>query len=292
MKPIQGITKRSLVKDAVLIIAGIFSAGLGLKGFLLSSHFIDGGVTGISMLLSSTLQIPLAVLIPIINLPFIVMGYRQIGLAFAIKSTCAIAGLALCLALVEFPDVTPDLLLTSVFGGFFIGAGIGLAMRGGAVLDGTEVAALLISRRNSAIRVGDIILGMNIFIFSAAAYFLGVDIALYSMLTYFTASKTVDFIIHGIEEYTAVLIVSDHHEEIREMISEKLNKGVTVLNSEKGFGKRGLQAQETKVLYSVVTRLEVSRLRDAIAEIDPLAFVVQHGIDDARGGIVKERALN
>lgn len=280
------------MKDAVLITAGIFSAGLGLKGFLLSSHFIDGGVTGISMLLSSTLKIPLAILIPVINLPFIIMGYRQISLIFAIKSTIAITGLAVCLALVEFPDVTPDLLLTSVFGGFFIGAGIGLAMRGGAVLDGTEVAALLISRRNSALRVGDIILGMNIFIFATAAYFLSIDVALYSMLTYFTASKTIDFLIHGIEEYTAVLIVSDHHEEIREMITDKLRKGVTVLNSEKGFGKRGLQVQKTKVLYSVITRLEVSRLRDAIAEIDPLAFVVQHGIDDARGGIVQGRALH
>lgn len=288
----QGITKRSLAKDAVLIIAGIFSAALGLKGFLLSSHFIDGGVTGISMLLSSLFKIPLAYLLPIINFPFIIIGYRQIGRAFAIKSTVAITGLAVCLALVKFPDVTPDLLLTSVFGGFFIGAGIGLAMRGGAVLDGTEVAALLVSRRNSGVRVGDVILGMNIFIFATAAYFLGVDIALYSMLTYFTASKTVDFLIHGIEEYTAVWIISDRHEEIRELLTDKLHKGVTVLNSEKGFGKRGEQAQATKVLYSVVTRLEVSRLRDAIAEIDPLAFIVQHGIDDARGGIVKGRPLH
>jgi uncharacterized membrane-anchored protein YitT (DUF2179 family) len=288
----QGITKRSLAKDAVLIIAGIFSAALGLKGFLLSSHFIDGGVTGISMLLASIFHIPLSLLLPIINFPFIIIGYRQIGRDFAIKSTLAITGLALCLALVEFPDITPDLLLTSVFGGFFIGAGIGLAMRGGAVLDGTEVAALLVSRRNSGVRVGDVILGMNIFIFATAAYFLGIDIALYSMLTYFTASKTVDFLIHGIEEYTAVWIISDHHEEIRELLTDKLHKGVTVLNSEKGFGKRGEQAEATKVLYSVVTRLEVSRLRDAIAEIDPLAFIVQHGIDDARGGIVKGRPLH
>ncbi|MEZ4900789.1 MAG: YitT family protein [Spirosomataceae bacterium] len=288
----QNTTKGALIKDTILITVGIFSAGLGLKGFLLSSHFIDGGVTGISMLLSSTLKIPLAYLIPIINLPFIIMGYRQISLVFAIKSTIAITGLALCLAFVEFPDVTPDLLLTAVFGGFFIGAGIGLAMRGGAVLDGTEVAALLISRRNSAFRVGDVILVLNIFIFATAAYFLSVDVALYSMLTYFTASKTIDFLIHGIEEYTAVWIVSDRHEEIKKMIVEKLQKGVTVLNSEKGFGKRGLQVQQTKVLFSVITRLEVSRLRDAIAEIDPLAFVVQHGIDDARGGIVQGRALH
>src|SRR6185436_2480476 len=133
----------------VLVIGGIFSAAFGLKGFLLSSHFIDGGVTGISMLLSDILKWPLSILILVINLPFIAIGYRQIGRAFAIKSVLSIAGLSLCLAFVKFPDVTPDKLLTAVFGGFFIGAGIGMAIRGGAVLDGTEIAALLVSRTSS-----------------------------------------------------------------------------------------------------------------------------------------------
>jgi uncharacterized membrane-anchored protein YitT (DUF2179 family) len=140
--------------NAVFIILGILSAGLGLKGFLLSSRFIDGGVTGISMLLSDLFGMPLAVLLPLLNLPFIALGYRQIGKKFAVKSALAIAGLALCLAVVKYPDVTPDLLLTAVFGGFFIGAGIGLAMRGGAVLDGTEIAALLVSKSSSLLRVG------------------------------------------------------------------------------------------------------------------------------------------
>ncbi|HYY43284.1 MAG TPA: YitT family protein, partial [Pyrinomonadaceae bacterium] len=132
--------------NVVLIILGILSAGLGLKGFLLSSRFIDGGVTGISMLLADVTGWPLALLILVINLPFIALGYRQIGRRFAVKSALAIAGLAVCLATVKYPDVTPDKLLTAVFGGFFIGAGIGLAIRGGAVLDGTEVAALLVSK--------------------------------------------------------------------------------------------------------------------------------------------------
>jgi uncharacterized membrane-anchored protein YitT (DUF2179 family) len=148
-----------------LILMGILSAGLGLKGFLLSSRFIDGGVTGVSMLLADILGWPLAILILVINLPFIALGYRQISRAFAIKSALAIGGLALCLAFVKYPDVTPDKLLTAIFGGFFIGAGIGLAIRGGAVLDGTEVAALLISKSSSLFRVGDVILLLNIFIF-------------------------------------------------------------------------------------------------------------------------------
>src|SRR5580765_4809506 len=207
-----------------LIVLGILSAGLGLKGFLLSSRFIDGGVTGVSMLLADVLGWPLSILILLINLPFIALGYRQIGRAFAIKSTLAIAGLALCLAFVKYPDITPDKLLTAVFGGFFIGAGIGLAIRGGAVLDGTEIAALLISKSSHLLRVGDVILLLNILIFAAAALFLGIESALYSMLTYFAASKTIDFVIHGVDEHTAITIISEKSEEIREAIVRHLHR--------------------------------------------------------------------
>ena len=167
------------------------------------------------MLLADVLGWPLSILILLINLPFIALGYRQIGRAFAIKSTLAIAGLSACLAFVKYPDVTPDKLLTAVFGGFFIGAGIGLAIRGGAVLDGTEIAALLISKSSHLLKVGDVILLLNVLIFSAAAFILGIESALYSMLTYFAASKTIDFLIHGVEEYTAIIIISDRSEEIR-----------------------------------------------------------------------------
>jgi len=180
-------------KNAALIIAGIFSAAMGLKGFLLSSRFIDGGVTGISMLTAEAFGLPLSVLIFLINIPFIVIGYRQIGARFAVKTGLAIFGLALCLYFIKFPDVTPDRLLTAVFGGFFIGAGIGLAIRGGAVLDGTEIAALLVSRNSYLLRVGDVILILNVFIFLAAAFLLSVESALYSILTYIAASKQSTF---------------------------------------------------------------------------------------------------
>jgi uncharacterized membrane-anchored protein YitT (DUF2179 family) len=284
--------KHTYIKDTLLIIAGIFSVSMGLKGFLLSSHFIDGGVTGVSMLLANLTGWSLSVMLPLFNLPFLILGYYQIGSDFAIKSALGIAGLALCLAVVPFPDVTPDLLLTAIFGGVFIGAGIGLAMRGGAVLDGTEAAALLLSRRSAVLRVGDIILLINVFIFGLATFFLGIEVALYSMITYFGASKAIDFIVHGIEEYTAVIIVSDKAESIRLMITEDLKKGVTVLKGQKGYGKRGHHRQDTDVLYSVVTRLELSNIRDAVEQIDPNAFIIQHGIDDARGGLVKGRPLH
>ena len=270
----------------ILIVLGILSAGLGLKGFLLSSRFIDGGVTGVSMLMSNVLGWHLAVLILVINLPFFALGYRQIGPRFAIKSALAIGGLALCLALVKFPDVTQDKLLTAVFGGFFIGAGIGLAIRGGAVLDGTEIAALLISRGSNLWRVGDVILLLNIFIFSAAAFFLGIEVALYSMLTYFSDSKTIDFLIHGVEEYTAVIVMSEHSEEIRHAIVRHLHRGVTIYK-----GRGGMSDTEQDILFCVVTRLEIGRIKSAVHEIDRGAFIVVHPLADAEGGVVKRLAL-
>ena len=277
MKP---IVRGSL--NTILIMLGIFSAAFGLKGFLMSSHFIDGGVTGVSMLLSNVLGWQLAILIPLINLPFIAVAYRQIGRGFALRSVLAIGGLSLCLALVKFPDVTPDKLLTAVFGGFFIGAGIGLAIRGGAVLDGTEIAALLVSKSSNLLRVGDVILLLNVFIFSAAAFFLGIESALYSMLTYFAASKTIDFLIHGVEEHTAIIIFSERNDEIRHAIIRCLQRGVTVFK-----GKGGLTYDDQDILFCVVTRLEIGRVKSVVEEYDRDAFVVVHGLADAEGGVVK-----
>ena len=279
------ITREAL--NTTLVVLGILSAGFGLKGFLLSSRFIDGGVTGISMLLADVLGWPLSILILVINLPFIALGYRQIGQAFAIKSTVAIAGLSACLAFVRYPDVTPDKLLTAVFGGFFIGAGIGLAIRGGAVLDGTEIAALLISKGSHLLKVGDVILLLNIVIFSAAAFTLGIESALYSMLTYFAASKTIDFLIHGVEEYTAIIIISDRSQEIKQRIIRDLGRGVTVYQ-----GRGGLSDSELDILLCVVTRLEIGRVKGVVNEVDGEAFVVVHALADAQGGVVKRRALH
>ncbi|QJW90818.1 YitT family protein [Spirosoma taeanense] len=284
-------TTSRIIKDMILIVAGILSAGLGLKGFLLSSRFIDGGVTGVSMLLASILHLPLPWLILVINLPFVILGYQRMGRQFAIRSVLAIAGLSLCLAVVPYPDVTPDLLLTATFGGFFIGAGIGLAMRGGAVLDGTEIAALLISRKSSILKVSDVILVMNVLIFGAAAFFLTIESALYSMITYFAASKTIDFLVHGIEEYTAVIIISNQQAAVRDEIT-RLGWGVTTLKGEEGFGKRGLRDKTVNPLYVVVTRLEVSRLTNAINRIDDKAFIIKHAVDDVVGGKVRSRAVH
>jgi len=283
---------RAALRDAGFITFGVVSAGMGLKGFLLSSHFIDGGVTGVSMLLAQVFGWPLSISLLVINVPFLALGYRQLGRAFALKSTLAMGGLALCLALVPFPDVTPDPLLTAVFGGLFIGAGIGLAMRGGAVLDGTEVAAVLVSGKTPLLKVSDVILMLNVVIFAVAAAALGVNRALYSILTYVAASKSLDFIVSGIEEYTGVTIVSEKSDEIRRILIEVLGRGVTVYKGARGFGKRGDSSADIDILFTVVTRLELPRIRTEVLRVDPQVFLIQHNINDAAGGMLKKRPLH
>jgi len=277
------------IKDFVLITLGIFSAAFGFKGFLLTNHFIDGGATGISLLISALTSVPLYLLLILVNIPFILLGYKTIGKAFAIKTALAICGLALVVATVHFRNVTNDNLLVAVFGGFFLGAGIGLSVRGGAVIDGTEVLAIYLSRKLGT-TIGDIIILINIIIFGAAAYFLSVEIALYSMVTYLAASKTLDFVIEGIEEYTGVTIISSHSEEIRQMIIHTLGRGITVYNGKRGFGKTG-EAKDIDIIYTVVTRLELNRLNTEIEKIDPNAFVVMSSIKDTKGGMIKKRPL-
>ena len=272
------------IANAALILLGIVSAGMGLKGFLLSSNFIDGGVTGVCMLLAKITPVPLAVWLPVINLPFVAVGYRFMGGAFAARSTVAIGGLTAALALIPYPDVTHDLVLTAAFGGIFIGAGIGLAVRGGSVLDGTEIAALLISRRGDLLKVGDVILLFNVVLFLIAMTVLGVDEALYSILTYVAATKTLDFVLYGIDEYTAITIVSPEHTAIRERITGELGRGVTIY---KGYG--GMSGTEQQILYCVVTRLEIGKVKAIVRELDSHAFVVFHPLTGAEGGVVKQR---
>lgn len=283
------ISLRRHVKDLLLIVAGIISAAFGLKGFLLTNHFIDGGATGISLLITAVTGIPLYLLIIGINLPFIYMGYKILGRTFAIKTSLSITGLALVLAMVHYPNVTDDNLLVAVFGGFFLGAGIGLSVRGGAVIDGTEVLAIFLSKKLGT-TLGDIIIVINVLIFGTAAYFLSVEIALYSMITYLSASKTLDFIVEGIEEYIGVTIITPHCEEIRKMIVEKMGRGVTIYNGKRGFGKKG-ESTESDIIYTVITRLELNKLNTEIELIDDNAFVVMSSVKDTKGGMIKKRPL-
>ncbi len=282
------IAKRN-IKDFILISLGIFAAAFGFKGFLLTNHFIDGGATGISLLISHLTKIPLAWLIVLINAPFVLLAYKILGKQFAFKTALAITGLSLVLALVTFPNVTNDNLLVAIFGGFFLGAGIGLSVRGGAVIDGTEVLAIFLSRKLGT-TIGDIIVIINIVIFSAAAYFLTIEIAMYSMITYLAASKTLDFVVDGIDEYVGVTIIATHTKDIRKMIIETMGRGVTVYHGKNGYGKSG-ESKEIDIIFTVVTRLELGKLQTEIEKIEPKAFVVMNSIKDTKGGMIKKKPL-
>jgi uncharacterized membrane-anchored protein YitT (DUF2179 family) len=279
-----------LLKDGSLILLGVISANIGLTGFLLPNAFIDGGVTGISLILTEITSIPLSYLLVAINIPFIVMGYSTIGKQFAIRSFIGILILALTVHFIQIPIVTDDKLLIAVFGGFFLGLGIGLAIRGGAVIDGTEVLAIFVSRKTS-LTIGDVILVFNVFIFGVAAYIFSMEIALYAMLTYLSASKTVDFVVSGIEEYVGVTIISDFSEDIRLAVIEKMGRGCTIYAGKRGYGKRGDNLKETDIIYTLITRLELAKLQTEVDKIDENAFLVMHSIKDAKGGMIKKRPL-
>jgi len=285
---IRRINLERTIKDVIFIISGVAAASFGLKGFLLPNRFLDGGVMGISLLANIVSGVNLSLLVVLINLPFVVIAYTQISKKFAFKTLVAISLLAITLAIVEFPIITHDKLLIAVFGGFFLGAGIGLSIRGGSVIDGTEVLAIYSSRKTT-LSVGDVILILNIIIFSTAAYIINIETALYAILTYLVASKTVDFVVHGIEEYTSVMIISDKSDEIKDAIVNKMGRGVTILKGKSGFGKKGHRSTDVDVLFSVVTRLELQRLKTEITKIDHDAFVVENSINDVKGGMIKKR---
>lgn len=281
---------KHIFKDTFYIIIGVFAAGFGLQGFLLPNMFIDGGVTGISLIVAELTNMPLSLLLIIINMPFIILAYYNIGKLFAIKSIFGIIFLAIMVHFFPYPTITEDKLLIAVFGGFFLGLGIGLAVRGGSVIDGTEVLAVFVSRKTS-LTIGDVILIFNVFIFGVAAYVFSIEIALYAMLTYLVASKTVDFVVSGIEEYVGVSILSEKSDEIRLSIIENLGRGCTIYDGKRGYAKEGEALKEIEIVYTVVTRLELAKLNTEIEKIDKDAFVIMQSIKDAKGGMIKRRPL-
>ena len=278
------------LRDTLYVLAGILSSGFALRGFLVPNGFFDGGVTGISLEIHEFYHLNIAYVIVIANIPLIVMGAFQVDKIFAIKTFAAILGLGLCLAFMPYPEVTSDKLLVSIFGGVFMGIGVGLSIRGGCALDGIEVLALYTGKRVS-FTISEIILGINIVIFLIAAIFKGLPTALYSILTYYAASRTLNFVIEGVEEYTGVTIISSQSEVLKERLVMELNRGITVYKGERGYLKESFDiSHPVDIIFTVVTRLEVRRLRNMVHEIDPKAFVFTSTIKEAAGGVLKKRA--
>lgn len=285
------ITVSRAIKDFFFISSGVLMAGFGLESFLLPNGFLDGGVVGISLLVNVLTDVELPILLVLINAPFIIIAYTQVSKLFALKTLVGICALALFLTYVQFPPVTHDKLLIAFFGGFFLGLGVGLTIRGGSVIDGTEVLAIYTSRKTT-LTVGDFILILNIVIFSVAAWLINIETALYAILTYLVASKTVDFVVHGIEEYTSVMIISRKSNLIKDAIIKNMGRGVTVLRGKGGYGKQGVQDNDIDVLYTVITRLEIQKLKTEIAKADEDAFVVENSVNDIKGGMIKKRPLH
>jgi len=282
------------IKSIFLIILGIFSASFGLKGFLIPNQFIDGGVTGISLLVSFSTEIPLPLLIFIINVPFIILGFSQISRPFALKALAAIAGLSLVLATVNFPVITHDKLLIAIFGGIFLGAGVGLSVRGGGVLDGTEILALYIWRRSEA-SIGNMIMVFNVIIFSCAAFILGIESAMYSILTYLAASRTLDYLVEGVEAYTGVTIISEKSSKVKRILMTKFGRGITIYKGKRSMIGKAADLDgvaDMEIIFTIVTKLEIGKIKKLVNEVDENAFIYCTPVSNAKGGVLKKRPLH
>jgi uncharacterized membrane-anchored protein YitT (DUF2179 family) len=278
-----------IIKDVVTVLAGILFCGFALKGFLVPNSFFDGGVTGISLLIHELYHINIAFVIIVANIPLIILGAYQVNRVFALKTFVCVIALGICLLYVPYPVITSDKLLVSIFGGVFMGLGVGLSIRGGCALDGIEILALYTLKRSS-FTISEIILGINVIIFLIAAIELGLPTALYSILTYYTASRTISFVIDGLEEYTAVNIISAKSEIIKERLVMELGRGITVYKGERGFLKESFDVSHpVDIIFTVITRLEVRRLKNLVHSIDPKAFIFTNSIKEAAGGVLKKR---
>lgn len=289
MKSMDLKLKDSVV-DYLSIGLGILSINFALKGLMVPNHFFDGGVTGIALLLHETYHINIAFIIMALNLPLLLFGLRIIGKKFVIKTAVSIMVLGMCLLWLPVPEITHDKLIVSAFGGFFIGLGVGLGMRGGCALDGIEVLAVYTSKK-VGFTMSEIILGLNIIIFSIAAIFFGLEKAFYSMLTYFVASKTIDYVVEGVQEFTGITIISAKSNEVKRYLVMEMGKGITVYKGERGFMKDSFETStECDIIYTVVTRLEVRRLKHAVEAIDDKAFIFSGSVKETAGGVLKRKS--
>jgi len=276
-------------EDTIIMLIGVLFAGIALKGFLVPNHFFDGGITGISLLTHEIYHFNLGLIIIVFNLPLILIGYFSVGGRFAYRMLGAILLLGICLELLPSLDLTADKLLIAVFGGAFLGIGIGMVMRAGGALDGIEVLAIYTLKRTS-FTITEIILAINIIIFTIAGFQFGIETALYSILTYFTATRSINYVVEGIQAYTGVTIISGKSEAIKYQLVNKLGRGITVYKGERGFlpGKFDISS-ECDIIFTVITRLELRRLKNLVYEADPNAFVFASTIKEASGGVLKRR---
>lgn len=254
---------------------------------MIPNHFLDGGVTGISILVEEVFHIPFSISLILFNLPFIYLGYKKIGKTFSVNAFIAVVLLAVLMTFITFPQVTNDKVLIAVFGGFFIGLGIGLVIRGGGVIDGLEIIAHYTNKK-IGFSTGEIIMSFNTLLFIGAAFEFGIETAMYSILVYYTAMKTSDYVVDGFEEFTALTIISKEYETVKSVIVKDFGKAITVYRGERGYLPNSFQVKENvDIVMTIVTRIEIHRIKEAIKELDPKAFFYVQRIKEVKGGIGK-----
>lgn len=274
-------------KNILLNLIGVAFIVVALKGFMIPNKFLDGGVIGVSILIHEITHWPFGILVLLLNIPFLFLGQRLLGLTFAIQSLITFVLIAVGMTIIEFDAVTSDRLLIALFGGCLIGVGMGLCIRSGSVADGMEIVALLTTRK-IGLNVSEVIFAMNSLLFLAAAWTFGIATALYSIITYFSAVKALDYISHGVEQYTALHIISAKSEEMKELVVQKLGKGITVIKGERGYLPESFDVKSScDIIVTIVTRLELLRIKDEIKLIDPQAFTYIQFIKEASGGILR-----
>ena len=276
-------------KNFLQISIGICLAVLAMKGFMIPNRFMDGGVTGISILIHEIFHINISFLIIVLNVIFIYLGYKKIGKTFAVQTTIAVILLSIGLFFFHISPITTDKLLIAIFGGILMGSGVGMVIRGGGVIDGAEVIAVF-TKRKTGFSNTEIIMLINIIIFGVAAIQFGIETAMYSIITYFTASRATNYVVDGIEEFTAMNIISSHEEDIKNFLVNELSKGITVYKGERGYlpGSFNIKT-DCEIIVTIVTRLEIKQIQDALIKIDPKVFVYVQSIKEATGGVLKPK---
>ncbi|QWG63659.1 YitT family protein [Bacillus mycoides] len=283
----QRLPMFQIIKRAIAIIIGALLMATGLEIFLIPNQVIDGGITGISIMLSHLTGLNLGIFLFILNLPFVFMGHKQIGKTFAFSTVFGILTLSILTTLFHsIPAFTDDILLATIFGGMALGVGVGLVIRYGGALDGTEILAILINKK-IPFSVGEIVMFFNVFILGAAGFVFSWDRAMYSILAYVIASKAIDTVVNGFEQSKSVWIISEQQEELGEAINSQLGRGVTYLHGEGAY-----TGDNKKVIFCIINRLEEAKLKSLIEELDPAAFLAVADITEVRGGRFKKRDIH
>jgi uncharacterized membrane-anchored protein YitT (DUF2179 family) len=273
------------ISEYFQIATGILFASIGLKAFLLPNGFLDGGVTGIALLINSKFNINVSLLLVVLSIPFLVLAFYTVSKRIVLKSIISILGLAISIELETFGTITEDKLLISIFGGLFLGLGIGITIRNGAVLDGSEILGIFLNDR-FGISIGQIILMFNVILFAITAAVISVEIALYSILTFVVTAKVTDFIIKGFEDFIGVMIVSKESVEIQKSIIQNLGAGMTIYQGQKGVGSNGSIA-DVLIIHTIINRIDIRKMNRIIKNIDEEAFVVEYDVNNIKGGVLR-----